>query len=998
MQTVATRLARIVRKQPKTTRLFAKARRKPRATLSASANLAQAAQAAPSVLPIQPGPSVPSGPSEAPTRLAAAMRPAKSHMAPSAPAGPPTPEPSPAAPAQRTLLTRLRAPFDAAIVAPGLIIVALGMALIGRAVGAPTLDAVAPLVGAVSLGATLRRAEARRAIHLHLLSAAVVAYALLSGLAALLTLRAAPPVALLERLVAGMGPAVTPIAFYFVGAALCAPVGSSSSLTRALVSSTPTIHNGEPATPAPQNMRLESAITRLACALLGVALPLAGWAAAQAVGALRTGETPGAPASVGLPDPATLANLLALAVVVASASDAPNATLRFLLGEAPHALTANRRARTLVVRAYRALLAVCVPLGALLLVAGIALTWSRMALLATGAALLVVSVARRRYGRLVVFALALIVVLALLPRGFSGWFDASFVAFGANLSPTQAPAFMATLASLTVIGLAMARLWVAYGRLRPTSGAAGVTLATLGAMVYALVASMTSAPLSEPAVGVICWLLLGMASGVADALEQSAGHADQRDSAHHADQLVDGATLTARAALGDAARERPLRTLFVVDATASDETRAALTETIRAFDRRRVIPQLITLASPTTLVATNATTQGKHASRGAVTGALRHWVGAWRRWAELLRVILDARPDLIVAASPRAYLPTVFAGRLVGAPVQWHAREVAAPGLQRALDTFAPWASGIVACSQYVARSFQIEALGSRVRVVRLGVAAPTPAAEERHRELRAALRASLGTADADPLIIYPGPIATGSGHADLIQAMRVLRARHPHAMLLLASETGVGGRRTTPSAAQSPNADLYNLVCADPRQGQRLACAISLNRLDGAIQALGLRADLAAVIAACDLAVFPQWAAPVSRGLTLTLSQGVPIVAVQAGALPEQLADAWGCLLAPPRDPAALADALSQAITRLGALREDARHNRSLVRDWQSAGIEAARLQTLYRQLCLPKTRKRTRSASQPATPPPPKTATPVPLTARSHAWAATLWSMGRE
>ncbi|HUY78777.1 MAG TPA: glycosyltransferase family 4 protein, partial [Ktedonobacterales bacterium] len=518
---------------------------------------------------------------------------------------------------------------------------------------------------------------------------------------------------------------------------------------------------------------------------------------------------------------------------------------------------------------------------------------------------------------------------------------------------------------------------------------------TLGAMVYALVASMTSAPLSEPAVGVICWLLLGMASGVADALEQSAGRADQRDSAHHANQLVDGATLTARATLGDAARGRPLRTLFVVDATASDETRAALTETIRAFDRRRVIPQVMTLASPieaTTNVS--ATTQGKRTGARAVTGALRHWVGAWRRWAELLRVILDARPDLIVATSPRAYLPTVFAGRLVGAPVQWHAREVAAPGLQRALDTFAPWASGIVACSQYVARSFQIEALGSRMRVVRLGVAAPAPVAEERRRELRAAL----GVADADPLIIYPGPIVNGSGHADLIQAMRVLRARHPHAMLLLASETGVGGRRTTPSAAQSPNADLYNLVCADPRQGQRLACAISLNRLDGAIQALGLRADLAAVIAACDLAVFPQWAAPVSRGLTLTLSQGVPIVAVQAGALPEQLADAWGCLLAPPRDPAALADALSQAITRLGALREDARHNRSLVRDWQSAGIEAARLQTLYRQLCLPKTRKRTRSASQPATPPPPKTATPVPLTARSHAWAATLWSMGRE
>jgi len=888
----------------------------------------------------------------------------------------------------------------------------LAAALIGRAIGAPALNVAAPAAATALLVVELRRQEARHAIHLHLLAAAVVAYALLNGATALVTTRAGTPLTLLPQIAAGMQPAITPIVFYFLGVTLCAPIARHIASMRG-APPPPTSHNPSVNPTTAPNTRLTQATTRLACALAGIALPLAGWAVIQALRAARSGAPIDTPISVGLPDPASLANLLALAVVITSASDAPNATLRFLLGAEPDALASNRRWRGTLARAYRLTLALVAPLGALALIMAIALTWSRMALLATGVALVVVSVARRRAGRLVLFALAVVVALALVPRGFSGWFGASFVVGAATLSPAQAPTFMATLAGLTVMGLALARLWVAYDRLRPTSGAAGLTLAALGAMAYALVASMTSAPLSEPVTGVVCWLLLGMASGVADALEQSAGraepHNNTRDTVSHAERLMDSARLAARLTLADAARGYPLRTLYVMDDTANAEARAALAETIRAFDGRRVAPQIMTLPANRSDTPTSAPHGGARGMRrgwAIILAAWRRWVAAWRRWATLLRVALDTRPDLLVAVSPGAYLPTVFAGRLIGVPVQWHAREVAPAGLQRALDLFAPWTSGIVACSQHVARSFQIEALGARVRVVRMGVAAPAPITAERRRELRA----SLGITDDDLLLIAPGEIASGSGHADLIQAMRLVRVRYPRATLLLASEARVGDMwaahdkaRPDPDEAVLTNAtsaaDTETCLCADPRQGERLACAIALNHLGGAIQALGPRADLATVIGACDLAVFPQWSAPFSRGLTLALAQGVPIIATQAGALPEQLTDAWGCLLVEPRDPAALAEALTQGLSRLGALRTQARHNRTLARDWQSAAVEAARLQTLYRQLCLPTPRKRTRALRQPTTAlPTGQTPRSIPLTARSYAWAAALWNADAE
>ncbi|HLY30772.1 MAG TPA: glycosyltransferase, partial [Ktedonobacterales bacterium] len=182
-----------------------------------------------------------------------------------------------------------------------------------------------------------------------------------------------------------------------------------------------------------------------------------------------------------------------------------------------------------------------------------------------------------------------------------------------------------------------------------------------------------------------------------------------------------------------------------------------------------------------------------------------------------------------------------------------------------------------------------------------------------------------------------------------------------------------------------------------------RLRVAITLNGLDDVIHLLGPRDDLATLVGISDLAVFPQWATPLSRGVSLALAHGLPVIATEGGNLPEQVADAWGCLTVAPGDPAGLAQAMAEAIEELAALTRDARHNRALSHDWLRAEVEVARLQTLYRAICLPDGPASTlhmpaaREVGSPATDDSRQTA-PFPLVSRSRAWANTLWALARE
>lgn len=720
---------------------------------------------------------------------------------------------------------------------------------------------------------------------------------------------------------------------------------------------------------------------------------------------------------------AVWANPLALLLVLALAWDTPRTLWRTLLGGAHWAG-----------RAGLALAA----LAALLLVAG-TLVWRAPdgIVLALGVAALAVFMRRRRLTELLLLAAVILVpalfaahpsassgagALALIPATFgdtSAWSGAvaGFSAGAAGVSrQTQYLAMLSTsaipgLAALVfLLGAIVYECRSGWRRLRPTGSASGAVLAASGMALYVLIASLTSAPLFEPTVGMIFWLFVGVANTALGALA-TAPDEDMR--------------LLAEEEL----RGHPLRVAYVAGGAEAGETPAALADLVQALDRRRVAPLLIAYGSgplPSALRGMRVAVREVRRHDGSASysagwvadrsprlrqlaitrfgsgcltlyDALRHRWETLHEWLRLTRAVLDLRPDLLVSTAPHLHIPALVAGRIAGVPVQWHARDAAPPGLQRSLNVLALWTDGVLVPSQALARGYSRRLPRSRVRVLRPSVALPPPAEPARI----AALRAELGIEDASPVLAVVGPVTFDSGHDDLLDAAMLLLGRYPRLRLLFVDEA-LPGQGTAP-AAEAEALSLSGVVLpgegyapallplprrlrgmadeAQPAAIWRLRQALAGRGLSGVVSYLGPRLDAADVLAASDMAVFPFRRGGMSRGLLLALAQGVPIVATNVPAVRELVAEAWACELVAPDDPEELVGGIERTLAQLDLRRASAHRNPGLVRDWYGAPVEAGRAHILYRDICMPAPWR-----------------VPLPVRRRTagipQRWHATLWA----
>jgi glycosyltransferase involved in cell wall biosynthesis len=155
-----------------------------------------------------------------------------------------------------------------------------------------------------------------------------------------------------------------------------------------------------------------------------------------------------------------------------------------------------------------------------------------------------------------------------------------------------------------------------------------------------------------------------------------------------------------------------------------------------------------------------------------------------------------------------------------------------------------------------------------------------------------APLREDLGLADRDVLIVAVGNLYPVKGHRYLIEALSLLRDRHPEAHVAL---VGRG--------------ELFEPLTALARE-RGVADRVHL---------LGFRPDIGSVLAAADIFAMPS----LSEGLPLALLEamraGLPIVASGVGGIPGALADGDAGLIVPPGDAGALADALARLVTQPG-------------------------------------------------------------------------------
>lgn len=277
-----------------------------------------------------------------------------------------------------------------------------------------------------------------------------------------------------------------------------------------------------------------------------------------------------------------------------------------------------------------------------------------------------------------------------------------------------------------------------------------------------------------------------------------------------------------------------------------------------------------------------------HMRRGRATPA-----NLWRLW----RAIRAARPDVVQTWMYHADLLGGVAARLAGIRnVVWGIRNsTLVPGESTpgtlfvaracaALSRFIP--RRIVCCAEkaravhaalgYDARRMEVIANGYDLSVFR-----PDGAAG-------AAVRTELGLGTEQAVIGFVARFDPQKDHSNLLRALAILQARGSLPVCLLIGTGMEAGNHV-------------------------LAAMITKLGLDGCVCLLGRRTDIPAVMNALDLHVMSSSAEAFPNVLAEAMACGTPCVSTDVGDAAVILGDTgW---IVPPRNPAALADAIASAL-----------------------------------------------------------------------------------
>ncbi len=229
--------------------------------------------------------------------------------------------------------------------------------------------------------------------------------------------------------------------------------------------------------------------------------------------------------------------------------------------------------------------------------------------------------------------------------------------------------------------------------------------------------------------------------------------------------------------------------------------------------------------------------------------------GAWASW-------LAGVPHVVTMHGSRYY-----AGRL--------RRRVA---LRSALAVSKRMIAVSTGLADYMSRELWIPR--ARIAMVSNGVRRAPPAPQT--------LRAELGLSADDRLLVAVGNLYPVKGHRHLIDAMALLAWPHPR---------------------------LHLAICGRGDLAESLATQAREMGLAPRVHLLGLRSDVAAVVAAADIFVMPS----LSEGLPLALLEamvaGCAIVASAVGDVSAALEQGAAGVLVPPGDPRALAVAIERLL-----------------------------------------------------------------------------------
>jgi len=210
----------------------------------------------------------------------------------------------------------------------------------------------------------------------------------------------------------------------------------------------------------------------------------------------------------------------------------------------------------------------------------------------------------------------------------------------------------------------------------------------------------------------------------------------------------------------------------------------------------------------------------------------------------------------------------------------------------------------------------------SRLRLIRNGIdsAAFTASLIDRGQA-----RARLGLPQADLIFTSVANLFPYKGHADLLQALQMIRDELPAEWVLLVCGRDVEG-------------SLQGL--------RRLA---ESDALAGHVRFLGQRQDIPAVLSASDIHVSASHYEGFPNNILEAMCAGLPVVATAVGGVPEQIIDGTTGLLVPPRNPMALGAALVSLAGDASRRRQLGEAGRRRVEEHYHIGQAATGLELAY-------------------------------------------------
>jgi len=366
-----------------------------------------------------------------------------------------------------------------------------------------------------------------------------------------------------------------------------------------------------------------------------------------------------------------------------------------------------------------------------------------------------------------------------------------------------------------------------------------------------------------------------------------------------------------------------LRVLYTVNRMDVGGSQTHLVQVLRLLDRRRFEPMLCCLSGHGALLETARETGATVV--GAGLGGLKSpkALGAVVRLARFMR---GARIDVVHNYLLRANLVGTVAARLARVPVVLtskrgcHERR----GLELAAARLSNRLTDCITANADAVRAFVHD--NERCPLDKM-VVIPSGVDSDRFAPLPPAdYKARIGVAPDRLVVGIVTRQRVRKGVEEFLRAMATVRERLPAACAVLVGEVSL-------------DATLVDLV-------RQLG-------LEGHLHLLGPRADMPAVMSAFDLFVLSSHDEGMSNAILEAMAMYKPVVATDVGGTREVVQAGMTGLLVPPKDPAALADAiirvLSDPVAARTAMGERARQ---VVVERFSAHAMVRQMEDLYAHL----------------------------------------------